>query len=118
MKKTKKISLFALGLFLLCSAAIMSQPQSEMSSTSAMLQNDKMLYNTRNAEAVMSTGSAYSAEVGAPEASTPAKAPSGPHRTPVNPLDPHLTPLGDAAWPLALLALAYAINKVRKRVRA
>ena len=32
--------------------------------------------------------------------------------------DPWATPLGDAAIPLALLALGYAIYKVRRRVRA
>ena len=35
---------------------------------------------------------------------------------PSNPGEP--SPIGDAALPLALLALAYAINKVRKRMRA
>ena len=43
----------------------------------------------------------------------------GVHRTPVNPWDPFLTPLGDVAWILiAILALAYAYIIYRKRARA
>ena len=115
MRTDKKYRLFAIGLFLLCSAAMMAQPQPEMSSTSAMLQNDNASYCTRNVEAVMSTGSAYSAEVDAPYASSPAQ--NGPKRTPHNPLDPWLTPLGDALWPLLLCAGAFLFIRIARRKR-
>lgn len=115
MRTDKIYRLFAVGLFLLCSAMIMAQPQSEMSSTSAMLQNDNASYNTRNIEAVMSSGSAYSADVDAPYVSSPA--PSGPRRTPQNPLDPWLTPLGDALWPLLLCSCAFLFIRIARRKR-
>ena len=117
MKTDKKYRLFAIGLFLLCSAAIMAQPQSEMSSTSVMLQNDNASYSTRNAEAVMSTGSIYSAEVDAPNASSSAKVSSGPRRVNGFPEEPFTDPLGDALWPLLLCAGAFLIVRFARRKR-
>ena len=118
MRTNKRYRLFATGLFLLCSAAIMAQPQQEMSSTSVMLQNDNASYSTRNTEAVMSSGSAYSPEVDAPYESSPA--PSGPRRVdqgnkPEGPFD---DPLGDALLPLLLCAGAFLIIRVARRKRA
>lgn len=117
MRTDKKYRLFAIGLFLLCSAAIMAQPQSEMSSTSAMLQNDNASYSTRNVDAVMSSGSAYSTEVDASSISSPK--PSGPRRVdqgnkPEGPFD---DPLGDALWPLLLCAGAFLIIRLVRRKR-
>lgn len=63
-------------------------------------------------DGLMSSGSKYAPQAEENSASEqgqygPAHAPGGPNRTPVNPLDPHLNPIGDALWPLALLALAF-----------
>lgn len=41
-----------------------------------------------------------------------------PDTPPVNPHGPNEDPLGDAAWPLALLAVAYALARVYGRKRA
>lgn len=121
MRTNKKYRLFAIGLFLLCSVAMMAQLQSEMSSTSAMLHNDNASYSTRNVEAVMSSGSAYSSTVEMPH--SPAYAPSGPHRVSENDGDddiPFPDPIGDALLPLALLACAYflLIRATRKKKQA
>lgn len=120
MRTNKKYRLFAIGLFLLCSVAMMAQLQSEMSSTSAMLHNDNASYSTRNVEAVMSSGSAYSSTVEMPH--SPAYAPSGPRRVSENDGDediPFPDPIGDALLPLALLACAYIlIRATRKKKQA
>lgn len=116
MRTDKKYRLFAIGLFLLCSAAIMAQPQSKMSSTSAMLQNDNASYSTRNVDAVMSSGSAYSAEVDASSISSPK--PSGPRRVNGFPEEPFTDPLGDALWPLLICAGAFGILRLVRRKRA
>ncbi len=42
---------------------------------------------------------------------------SGGGSGPTNPDDPYATPLGDAAWPLALLACAFAIGKWLARTK-
>ena len=115
MRTDKKYRLFAIGLFLLCSAAIMAQPQSEMSSTSVMLQNDNPAYSTRNIEAVMSSGSAYSTEVDASSISSPK--PSGPRRVNGFPEEPFTDPLGDALWPLLLCVGAFLFIRIARRKR-
>lgn len=119
MRTDKKYRLFAIGLFLLCSAAMMAQPQSEMTSTSAMLHNDNASYSTRNVEAVMSSGSAYSSTVEMPH--SPAYAPSGPRRVSENDGDdeiPFPDPIGDALLPLLLCAGAFLILRLARRKRA
>ena len=119
MRTDRKYRLFAIGLFLLCSVAMMAQLQSEMSSTSAMLQNDNASYCTRNVEAVMSSGSAYSSSVEMPH--SPAYAPSGPRRVSENDGDddiPFPDPIGDAVWPLLVLASVYALLRVYRRKRS
>ena len=119
MRTDRKYRLFAIGLFLLCSVAMMAQLQSEMSSTSAMLQNDNASYCTRNVEAVMSSGSAYSSSVEMPH--SPAYAPSGRRRVSEKEGDddiPFPDPIGDAVWPLLALASVYALLRVYRRKRS
>lgn len=45
-------------------------------------------------------------------------APGGPNKTPVNPLGPHVTPVGDALLPLLLCAGAFLILRLARRKRA
>lgn len=97
------------------------RPEAQMHSTSGMVYSGSALPQAA-AEGAVLTGSE-------PGTYTPANTNSGPSGRrrisggntgggPDDREDPYPDPLGDAAWPLALLALAYAINKVRKRVRA
>ena len=72
---------------------------------------------------LMSSGSKYSSAAtnggGATSVSSGPSTPSGPRRVNGYPDIPFPDPLGDAAWPLALLACAYLILRVaRKRTRA
>ena len=73
-----------------------------------------------SASGLMDTGSRYSsANIGGGGGTTvTSTSPSGPRRTPDLPLDPHLTPIGDAVWPLMMLALAFAFGKwIAKRTK-
>ena len=98
-------------------------PEVQMQSTSVMMYSGSQLPSAATDGAVL-TG----ATVGT---YTPASAgkPSGPRKIgggnsgggtgPSNPDDPFATPIGDAVWPLALLACAYLIIRVvRVRKRA
>lgn len=74
------------------------------------------------ASGLMTTGSRYSSSAteggGSATVSASAAAPSGPRKIPDHPEEWWLTPVGDAALPLVLLALAYAafIALRRKKV--
>ena len=120
MKNVHKYRIFVLGFFVLCCstmAVVNAQPQQEMLSTSPMLQQCDESYATRNADAMMTTGSVYSANVEEPSSSTPAT--NGPRRVNGHPDIPMPDPLGDALLPLALLALAYfGYRLIRRRRRA
>lgn len=119
MKKVKKYRLLVLGFFILCCstmAVVQAQPQQEMSSTSPMLQQfDNSSFATRNTEAVMYSGSTYSANVEEPSSSAPSA--NGPRRVNGHPDIPMPDPLGDALLPLALLALGYFGYRVIRRKR-
>ena len=68
MRTDKIYRLFATGLFLLCSAAIMAQPPQEMSSTSSLIQpTNTQEFSRRNVDGVMSSGSPYSPQAGEQE---------------------------------------------------
>ena len=76
-----------------------------------------------SAGGLMSSGSQYSSSAanggGATSVSSGPSTPSGPRRVNGYPDIPFPDPLGDAAWPLALLACVYLILRVaRKRTRA
>jgi len=104
--------------------SLAQQPEVYMQSTSGMVYSGSQLPSAAADGAVL-TGST----VGTYTPASPGK-PSGPRKIgggnsgggtgPSNPDDPWKTPLGDAAWPLALLACAYLIVRVvraRKRTR-
>ncbi|MGN0226589.1 MAG: hypothetical protein ACI4AI_00795 [Paludibacteraceae bacterium] len=76
-----------------------------------------------SAGGLMSSGSKYSSAAtnggGATSVSSGPSTPSGPRRVNGYPNIPFPDPIGDAAWPLALLAGAYLILRIaRKRTRA
>jgi len=101
--------------------ALAQEPQTQMQSTSIMAGSGSQLPSAAATGAVI-TGST-------PGSYTPASISNGPHRAkkgdddwedddPTYDDEPWTTPLGDAAWPLALLAGAFAIYyKVRTRKR-
>jgi len=88
-----------------------AQPQAEMGSTSAVtLQYDNASYATRNADAVMTTGSKYAPQEESPvdnqDQQTTGR-PGRPRRVNGFPDIPFPDPIGDAMWPLMLLACAF-----------
>ena len=102
--------------------SLAQQPEAHMQSTSGMVYSGSQLPSAAADGAVL-TGSPVGTY-------TPASAgkPSGPRKIgggnsgggdgPTNPDDPWKTPLGDAAWPLMVLAGVYALMRViliRKR---
>jgi len=111
------------GLIFATAQGLAQQPKAEMQSTSGMVYSGSNLPSAAASGTVL-TGS----KLGTYD---PADATSGPQKMrrdvggggtteddedPDNPAEPF--PVGDAAWPLMLLALAYAIYKVRRRIRA
>jgi len=99
------------------------QPQAEMKSTSGMVYSGSQLPSAAVSGAV-TTGS----KLGTYETASNAAGPSGRRKIgggnsgggsgPTNPDDPWATPIGDATLPLMLLIVAYAVYKVRRRIRA
>ena len=73
-----------------------------------------------SAGGLMDTGSRYSSSVGSTAAQTinvPDRT-SGPKKWPGNPSDPVPEPIGDAVWPMMMLALAFAFGKwIAKRTK-
>ena len=69
-----------------------------------------------SADGLMNTGSTYSPN---PEMfvtdGSETETPSGPHRTPPNPLDPHLNPIGDGVVPMMMLAVAFLVYRLTRR---
>ena len=102
--------------------SLAQKPKVEMKSTSGMV------YSGSNLPQAAAKGTVLTGW--APGTYTPAdeETSSGPRKIgggnsgggsgPENPDDPWATPLGDAAIPLMLLIIAYAIYKVRRRMRA
>lgn len=125
MKMAKKYCLFILGFFILiCSAPVGAQFRQDMTSTSPALHQEVSSYNKRNADALMYSGSKYAgcSEVsnGGATGGSGTTHPGRPRRVNQDnkPSGPFDDPLGDAAWPLALLALAYiGVRVVRKQRR-
>lgn len=111
--KLKAYQLAILGL-LLCPLIAMAEPEAYGKDIyPKIIQLPAPQMTSPNAtEGLMSSGSKYSQTAEESSVSErgqydPAHAPGGPNRTPVNPLDPQLNPIGDAIIPLALLAVAY-----------
>jgi len=114
------------GLVFATAQGLAQQPKAEMHSTSGMISSGSALPSAATSGAVV-TGS----KLGTYEtASTASEGPSGRRKAKKdenpfgediggtdNPLEPG-SPIGDAGWPLMLLALAYAIYRVRRRIRA
>lgn len=121
--KALRYLLIVMGLMSVLSIsaqALAQQPEIYMQSTSGMVYSGSQLPSAAADGAVL-TGSTVGTY-------TPASAgkPSGPRKIgggnqgggdgPSNPVDPWATPLGDAAWPLVLMALSYmAVRTARKR---
>jgi hypothetical protein len=121
--KALRYLLIVMGLMSVLSIsaqALAQQPEVYMQSTSGMVYSGSQLPSAAADGAVL-TGSTVGTY-------TPASAgkPSGPRKIgggnqgggdgPSNPVDPWATPLGDAAWPLVLMALSYmAVRTARKR---
>ena len=121
--KALRYLLIVMGLMSVLSIsaqALAQQPEVYMQSTSGMVYSGSQLPSAAADGAVL-TGSTVGTY-------TPASAgkPSGPRKIgggnqgggdgPSNPVDPWATPLGDAAWPLVLMALSYmAVRTTRKR---
>ena len=116
--KALRYLLIVMGLMSVLSIsaqALAQQPEAQMQSTSVMPSAGSTLPSAAADGAVL-TGST----MGTYTPASPGK-PSGPRRIgggnsgggdgPTNPDDPWKTPLGDAAWPLALLALAFAFGQ-------
>lgn len=95
------------------------RPEVKMQSTSGMVGSGSQLPSAA-AQGTYVTGSI-------PGTYTPANAASGPARAkrggdegdtpPSDPQGPMEDPIGDAGWPLAMLAVAYALLRVYKRER-
>jgi hypothetical protein len=121
--KALRYLLIVMGLMSVLSIsaqALAQQPEIYMQSTSGMVYSGSQLPSAAADGAVL-TGSTVGTY-------TPASAgkPSGPRKIgggnqgggdgPSNPVDPWATPLGNAAWPLVLMALSYmAVRTARKR---
>jgi hypothetical protein len=121
--KALRYLLIVMGLMSVLSIsaqALAQQPEVYMQSTSGMVYSGSQLPSAAADGAVL-TGSTVGTY-------TPASAgkPSGPRKIgggnqgggdgPSNPVDPWATPLGNAAWPLVLMALSYmAVRTARKR---
>ena len=96
------------------------QPQAEMKSTSGMVYSGSQLPSAA-ATGTITTGS----KLGTYETAGNAAGPSGRRKIgggnsgggsgPTNPDDPWATPIGDAVWPLMLLACAYLIVRAARR---
>jgi hypothetical protein len=104
--------------------SLAQQPKAEMHSTSGMVYSGSTLPSAAEKGAVL-TGSklgTYSPADGEPSNPNKMRRDVGgggsteDDEDPDGPADPF--PVGDAALPLALLACAYAIYKVRRRIRA
>ena len=121
--KALRYLLIVMGLMSVLSIsaqALAQQPQAQMQSTSIMAGSGSQLPSAA-VQGTYVTGTTIGTY-------SPANA-SGPHRAKKGDDDweddgwgetgdPWPTPLGDAAWPLALLALAYALLRVYKRERS
>ena len=121
--KTVRYLLIVMGLMSVLSIsaqALAQEPQAQMQSTSIMAGSGSQLPSAA-VQGTYVTGSI-------PGTYTPANAASGPSRAKKGDWeddewgdtgDPWATPLGDAGWPLALLALAYVcVRAFLKRKRA
>jgi len=118
--------LSAASVMFAAAQGLAQQPKAEMHSTSGMVYSGSALPSAATSGAVI-TGS----KLGTYEtASTASGSTNGRRKAKKddpfgddtiddtgNPLEPG-SPIGDAGWPLMLLALAYAIYKVRRRIRA
>ena len=115
--------LSAASVLFAAAQSLAQQPKAEMQSTSVMVSSGSALPSAAASGTVL-TGSKLGTYA-------PADATSGPQKMrrdvgggggtaddddPDGPADPY--PVGDAALPLMLLALAYAIYRVRRRIRA
>ena len=84
-------------------------PQAQMQSTSVMMSSGSNLPSA----AINGVSTANE------QVLSPANAPSGPKRSrPGDWTDPYKDPIGDALWPLMLLACVYVLFRVRMRKRA
>lgn len=122
MKTTLRYLLIVVGLMSVLSISaqtLAQQPQAQMQSTSIMAGSGSQLPSAA-VQGTYVTGTTIGTYSPA-NASGPNRAKKGGDSEDTPPSDPHgpmEDPLGDAAWLLALLALAYALLRVYRRKRS
>lgn len=96
------------------------QPNTQMQSTSVMAGTGSTLPQAAQSGAVVTgnTPGTYSPASGRPGHIRRAADPDDDDTPPADPQGPNEDPIGDAMWPLLMLAAAYALLRVYKRKRS